>query len=50
MGPRGVRDASSLYSFGLKDSYNPERDNMYLSPPDKIVDCGDAGVVHDDLK
>lgn len=49
MGPRGIREASTLFSFGLKGSYDPERDDMYLAPPAKIVDCGDADMVHGDL-
>src|SRR5699024_8681594 len=49
MGPRGIRDASTLYSFGLKGSYDSESDEMYLAPPSKIVDCGDVDMVHGDL-
>jgi agmatinase len=48
-GARGIRDASTLYSFGLKGSYDPERDDMYLNPPWRIVDCGDVDMVHGDL-
>lgn len=47
--PRGIRDASTLYSFGLEGSYDPERDDMYLAPPWRIVDCGDVDMVHGDL-
>ncbi|MFD1037280.1 agmatinase [Virgibacillus byunsanensis] len=49
MGPRGIRDASTLYSFGLKGSYDYERDDFYLAQPAKIVDCGDVDMVHGDL-
>jgi agmatinase len=49
-GPRSIRDASTLYSFGLGGSYDPERDTMFLAPPLKIVDCGDVDIVHGDLK
>lgn len=49
MGPRGIREASTLFSFGLKGSYDSERDDMYLAPPAKIVDCGDVDMVHGDL-
>lgn len=48
-GPRGIRDASTLYSFGLGGSYDPERDEMYLGPEWTIVDCGDVDMVHGDL-
>ncbi|MGF7158853.1 agmatinase [Rhodoligotrophos appendicifer] len=50
MGPRGVRDSSSIYSFGLGGSYDPERDDVYLGEPWRIVDCGDADMVHGDLQ
>jgi len=49
MGPRGIREASTLFSFGLNGSYDYERDEMYLAPPAKIVDCGDIDMVHGDL-
>lgn len=49
-GPRGIRDASTLYSFGLEGSYDPERDDMFLAPPWRIVDCGDVDMVHGDLQ
>lgn len=48
-GPRGIREASTLYSFGLKGSYDPDRDDIFLGPPWKIVDCGDVDMVHGDL-
>jgi agmatinase len=48
-GPRGIRDSSTLYSFGLGGSYDPEVDEMYLAPPWRIVDCGDVDMVHGDL-
>ncbi len=50
MGPRGIREASCLYSLGLNGSYDPERDTMYLAPPTKVVDCGDVDMVHGDLE
>ena len=49
MGPRGIREASTLFSFGLKGSYDSERDEMYLAPPAKIYDCGDVDMVHGDI-
>lgn len=49
-GPRGIREGSTLYSFGLGGSYDPERDEMFLAPPWRIVDCGDVDIVHGDLK
>lgn len=48
MGPRGIREASTLYSFGLGGSYDPERDEVYLDDRWRIVDCGDVDMVHGD--
>lgn len=50
MGPRGIRENSTLYSFGLEGGYDIERDEMYLGPSWKIVDCGDVDMVHGDLE
>lgn len=49
MGPRGIRDASTLYALGLGGSYDPERDEMYLGNNVKIVDCGDVEMIHGDV-
>jgi agmatinase len=49
-GPRGIRESSTLYSFGLGGSYDPERDEMFLASPWRIVDCGDVDMVHGDLQ
>ena len=48
-GPRGIREASTLFSFGHAGAYDHEDDIVYL-PLDKvcIVDIGDADVVHTD--
>uniref|UniRef100_UPI003B51F85E agmatinase n=1 Tax=Roseovarius indicus TaxID=540747 RepID=UPI003B51F85E len=48
-GPRGVREASTLFSFGHGGAYDHEDDVTYL-PADgvKIVDLGDADIVHTD--
>lgn len=48
MGPRGVREGSTLYSFGLEGAYDIEKDIMYLGPDWKVVDCGDVDMVHGD--
>ncbi|MBS4192233.1 agmatinase [Bacillus sp. FJAT-49705] len=50
MGPRGIREGSTLYSFGLEGAYDIEKDIMYLGPNCKVVDCGDADMVHGDLE
>lgn len=46
-GPRGIREASTLFSFGHGGAYDHEDDVTYL-PADKvrIVDIGDADIVH----
>lgn len=49
MGPRGIREGSTLYSFGLEGAYDIETDTMYLGPDWKVVDCGDVDIVHGDL-
>ncbi|MBK1868468.1 agmatinase [Taklimakanibacter albus] len=48
-GPRAIREASTLFSFGHGGAYDHEDDVTYL-PLDKvrIVDVGDADMVHTD--
>lgn len=48
-GPRAIREASTLFSFGHGGAYDHEDDITYL-PADqvKIVDIGDADIVHTD--
>jgi agmatinase len=45
MGPRAIREASTLFSFGHGGAYSYEEDLMYLDGVD-IVDIGDADMVH----
>ncbi len=47
-GPRGVREASTLFSFGHAGAYDHEDDATYLPGTVKIVDIGDADIVHTD--
>ena len=49
MGPRGIREASTLFSFGHAGAYDHEDDIVYL-PFDntRIVDIGDADMIHTD--
>jgi agmatinase len=50
-GPRGIRDASTLFSFGHGGAYDHERDTLYLTREDcRIVDVGDADIVHTDMQ
>ncbi len=48
-GPRSIREASTLFSFGHGGAYDFEDDVTYL-PVDqvKIVDIGDADIIHTD--
>ena len=47
-GPRGLREASTLFSFGHAGAYDHEDDATYLGPEVRIVDLGDADIVHTD--
>jgi agmatinase len=47
-GPRAIREASTLFSFGHGGAYDPEDDVTYLPADLKIVDLGDADIVHTD--
>ena len=48
-GPRAIREASTLFSFGHGGSYDHEDDVVYMTA-DKVrmVDIGDADIVHTD--
>ena len=47
-GPRAVREASTLFSFGHAGAYDHEDDASYLGGDVRIVDLGDADIVHTD--
>ncbi|MEM9763101.1 MAG: agmatinase [Pseudomonadota bacterium] len=47
-GPRAVREASTLFSFGHAGAYDHEDDVTYLGEEVRIVDMGDADIVHTD--
>ncbi len=49
-GPRGVREASTLFSFGHAGAYDYEDDAVYLPGDVNIVDIGDADIVHTDTE
>lgn len=50
-GPRAIREASTLFSFGHAGAYDHEDDVVYL-PADttRIVDIGDADIIHTDTE
>ena len=48
-GPRGIREASTLFSFGHAGAYDHEDNITYLAADEvRIVDVGDADIVHTD--
>jgi len=49
-GPRGVREASTLFSFGHAGAYDHEDDATYLPGDVRLVDIGDADIVHTDTE
>ncbi|KYZ76230.1 hypothetical protein AXX12_07260 [Anaerosporomusa subterranea] len=51
LGPRGIRLQSTRFSYSPEGSYDPERDDFYLSTKQwRVVDCGDADLVPGDLE
>ncbi|HHL20806.1 MAG TPA: arginase, partial [Aliiroseovarius sp.] len=46
-GPRAIREATTLFSFGHAGAYDHEDDVTYLDGV-RIVDMGDADIVHTD--
>ncbi|RQR31525.1 MULTISPECIES: agmatinase [unclassified Burkholderia] len=49
-GPRGIREASTLFSFGHAGAYDHEDDVLYLTEDQvRMVDVGDADIVHTDM-
>jgi len=50
-GPRAIREASTLFSFGHSGAYDFEDDITYLPAGlVKIVDIGDADIIHTDMR
>lgn len=45
-GPRAVREASTLFTFGHAGAYDHEDDVTYMGPEVRMVDIGDADIVH----
>ncbi|MXQ06686.1 agmatinase [Alphaproteobacteria bacterium GH1-50] len=48
-GPRAIRDASTLFSFGHAGAYDHEDDVTYLDGV-RMVDLGDADIIHTDTE
>ncbi|WP_391482771.1 agmatinase [Nereida sp. NH-UV-3] len=49
-GPRSVREASTLFSFGHAGAYDHEDDATYLAEDVRIIDIGDADIIHTKTK
>tara|TARA_R110002012_G_scaffold173100_1_gene337885 strand:+ start:189 stop:1145 length:957 start_codon:yes stop_codon:yes gene_type:complete len=50
-GPRSIREASTLFSFGHGGAYDHEDDITYLpAETTRIVDLGDADIIHTDTE
>lgn len=49
-GPRAIREASTLFSFGHAGSYDFEDDKVYLDSRTTVVDIGDADIIHTDTE
>ena len=45
-GPKAIREASMLFSFGHSGAYDHEDDITYLDDSVRIVDIGDADIIH----
>lgn len=50
LGPRRIREASTQYARGDAGFYDPEGEEQLLAAPVKIVDCGDADILHGDVE
>ena len=49
MGPRAIREASTLFAFGHAGAYDFEDDVTYLpTETTRIIDIGDADIIHTD--
>jgi agmatinase len=48
LGPRSIREASTLFAFGHGGAYDHEDDVVYLPAGLRLVDVGDADIIHTD--
>lgn len=50
-GPRAIREASTLFSFGHGGAYDHEDDKTYLTTDQvRMADVGDADIIHTDME
>src|SRR5690606_12925700 len=47
-GPRAIREASTLFSFGHSGAYDHEDDVTYLPASVRMADMSDADIIHTD--
>lgn len=50
LGPRRIREVSTHYARGDAGFYDPETQEQLLAAPIRVVDCGDADVLHGDIE
>ncbi|MDO5688891.1 MAG: agmatinase [Tissierellia bacterium] len=50
LGPRRIREVSTHYARGDVGFYDPDSQTQLLAAPIKIVDCGDADVLHGEIE
>ena len=50
LGPRRIREVSTHYARGDAGFYDPENEEQLLAATIKIVDCGDADILHGDIE
>tara|TARA_B100000287_G_scaffold108000_1_gene100178 strand:+ start:1751 stop:2695 length:945 start_codon:yes stop_codon:yes gene_type:complete len=49
-GPRSIREASTLFSFGHAGAYDFDDNKTYLDKTVRIIDMGDADIIHTDTE
>ena len=49
-GPRSIREASTLFSFGHAGAYDFDDNKTYLDKTTRIIDMGDADIIHTDTE
>ena len=49
-GPRSIREASTLFSFGHAGAYDYDDNKTYLDKTVRIIDMGDADIIHTDTE
>ncbi|MDO4785713.1 MAG: agmatinase [Fretibacterium sp.] len=50
LGPRRIREVSTHYARGETGFYDPDTKEQLLAAPIKIMDCGDADILHGDIE